>query len=286
MPKGVETEYAKQFRQLPEGAVKETYMDMNDVQISQLDENIRLHYTKNTKNNIFTLTLRYGVGTKKIPMLEYSVALMNSAGMMPDMDPQSFRRRLSELGGRIAYGVSESYLTVQILGEDEHMEEICKLVNMQILMPKLDKKQLDAFKGQELNSRFTLKKMHSVWADALREYVLYGKESRFLDVVPFMDIYDMNELRLSTDFQEATKYALDVHYCGTHCLCRTESNLPHRRRFATDRPTPSRRSSSCLTAKCSRPLSISISTASPTISRMMSCAKPSISISPVGSRAL
>ena len=226
MPKGVETEYAKQFRQLPEGAVKETYMDMSDVQVSQLDENIRLHYTKNTKNNIFTLTLRYGVGTKKIPMLEYSVALMNSAGMMPDMDPQSFRRRLSELGGRIAYGVSESYLTVQILGEDEHMEEICKLVNMQILMPKLDKKQLDAFKGQELNSRFTLKKMHSVWADALREYVLYGKESRFLDVVPFMDIYDMNELRLSTDFQEATKYALDVHYCGTHTPAEVQAALP------------------------------------------------------------
>ena len=68
--------------------------------------------------------------------------------------------------------------------------------------------------------------MHSVWADALREYVLYGKESRFLDVVPFMDIYDMNELRLSTDFQEATKYALDVHYCGTHTPAEVQAALP------------------------------------------------------------
>ena len=153
-------------------------------------------------------------------MLEYSVALMNAAGMMPDVDPQSFRRKLSELGGRVNYSVSESYLTITIFGEDENMAAICNLVNMQILMPKLDKKQLDAFKGQELNSRFTLKKMNSIWPDALREYVLYDKQSKFLDVVPFMDVYNMNELQLSTDFQQATKYALEIfsHILNTACI--------------------------------------------------------------------
>lgn len=226
MPKGVETEYARNFRQIPAGEVKQTYMDMKDVQVINLDKDIRLHYTPNTKNNIFTLVLKYGVGTKKMPMLEYSVALMNSAGLMPNIDPQSFRRQLSELGGSVSYSVSDSYLTIEILGEDEHMQEICNLVNTQILMPKLDKKQLDAFKGQELQSRWTLNKMHSVWPSALREYVLYDKESKYLDVVPFLDIYDMNELTLSMDFQKAVKYALDVHYCGTHTPEEVRSALP------------------------------------------------------------
>jgi len=226
MPHGVETDYAKAFRQLGESERKQTFSDMKDVQVLPIDKNIRLHYTHNDKNGVFSMILRYGVGSKKIPMLQYSVSLMNSAGMMPDTDPQSFRRKLSELGGRVRYQVDDSYLTIQIVGEDAHMKEICELISMQILMPKLDKKQLNAFKGQELQSRYVMMKMQSIWPDALREYVLFDKQSEYIDVVPFMEIYDMTELRLSTDFQQATKYALDVHYCGTHTVAEVQAALP------------------------------------------------------------
>ena len=211
---GQETEYAKAFKQLPSGELKQTYMDMNDVTVTPIDENITLHYGTNPKNNIFSLTLQYGIGTGKKPMLEPVAELMNMSGIMPGTTPQEFRRELAELGGRCGYGVDRSYFYVSIYGDEENLAEICKLVQRQMLFPKFEKKQFEAVKGRELSNRFMLSKIDEVQSAALREYVLYGDQSDFINVVPFMDIYYLDELKLKTEFLAATQYALDIYYCG------------------------------------------------------------------------
>lgn len=230
MPKGVETEYAKEFKKLPEGEVKQTYMDFADVTVLPMGDLIKLHYTPNTKNSIFTLTLRYGVGTKKRPMLEYVTSLMNVAGIMPSTEPQAFRRELSELGGRVNYKVDDSYFTVSITGDEANLAKICQLVQRQMLLPKFDHRQFEAMQGSELSNRYMLDKIDGVQAEALREYILYGDASNYIDVVPFMDIYRMDESKLKKEFVEATEYALDIHYCGAKPVDEVkkllESNLP------------------------------------------------------------
>ena len=224
--KGVETEYSKMFKQIPEGEVKISYVDMNDVTVKQLYDNVRLHYTKNPKNDVFTLTLRYGVGTEKMPMLEYAVDMMNVAGMQPADDAQSFRKRLAELGGRCTYSVSESYLTISIIGEDKNLEDICRLVNLQILMPKHDDKQFQNIKGNELRARMTMSKADEAQAPALLDYVMYGNKSEYIDMLPFKEVYDMDLIKVNTTFLNATKYALDAHYVGNRPIEEVEKALP------------------------------------------------------------
>ena len=209
-----ETEYAKNFKALPNGEIKQTFMDMNDVAVENIDNNIKLHYANNPKNDIFSLQLTFGIGTAKMPMLEFVTSLMNVAGIMPSTEPQDFRRQLAELGGRCGYGVSDSYFNVTIVGEEKNLAEICQLVQRQMLFPKFDTKQFDAVKGSELSSRFMMSKMDGLQANALREYVLYGDKSHYIDVLPFMDIYYMDEVKLKQAFMEAIKYELDIHYCG------------------------------------------------------------------------
>lgn len=211
---GVETEYAKAFKALPEGELKQTFVDMTDVQTQQLDEHITLCYTPNPKNDVFSLQLRYGVGTEKKPMLQYVTSLMNRAGIMPNTEPQDFRRQLAELGGHLSYGVSDSYFYVSIFGEEKNLEKICNLVQRQMLFPKFEQKQFDAVKGSALSNRFMMQRMDDVQADALREYVIYGEESEYLKMVPFMDIYHLDEAKLKTQFMGATKYDLRINYCG------------------------------------------------------------------------
>ena len=209
-----ETEYAKQFKALPNGELKQTFMDMNDVVVEEIDNNVKLHYATNPKNDIFSLELIFGVGTTKMPMLEYVTSLMNVAGITPGIEPQAFRRQLAELGGRCGYSVNSSYFSVTIVGDEKNLAEICQLVQRQMLFPKFDTKQFDAVKGSELSSRFMMSRMDGLQADALREYVLYGDKSNYIDVLPFMDIYYMDELKLKVAFMEAIKYELDIHYCG------------------------------------------------------------------------
>ncbi len=224
--KGVETEYSKAFKLIPTGEVVETYMDINDVKVVDVDKNVKLHYTPNPKNDIFTLTLRYGVGTAEMPMLEQAVSLMNRAGIQPLTDAQQFRRQLAELGGRCAYSVSNSYLTISIVGEDKNLEEICKLVNRQILMPKLDQRQFEVAQGSAYRSRLLISQYDEVQADALLEYVLYGDKSEYIDVVPMADIRAMNLTKVNTTFLQATRYALDAHYVGTRSIDEVKNALP------------------------------------------------------------
>ena len=211
---GQETEYAKAFKQLPSDPIKQTFMDLNDVTVTPIDENVTLHYGANPKNDIFSLTLRYGVGSGKKPMLEPVAELMNMSGIMPGVTPQEFRRQLAELGGRCGYGVDRSYFYVSIYGDEAHLAEICQLVQRQMLFPKFEQKQFEAVKGSELSTRFMLSKRDDVLSDALKEYVLYGEQSDYIDVVPFMDIYYLDESKLKAEFLSATRYALDIYYCG------------------------------------------------------------------------
>ena len=85
-----------------------------------------MYCTPNVKNNIFSLRLKYGVGTYELPLLEYASALMNMSGIKgtPGLKPAEFRAQLAKLGGKCSYAVSEDYFYVDIEGNEANLEEI------------------------------------------------------------------------------------------------------------------------------------------------------------------
>lgn len=215
--KNAKTAYAAEFRQLPHGELQRTFNNFNDVTISTLGENVTLHYTPNTKNDIFTLTLRYGAGRHELPMLPYATALMNNAGIqtLPKIEGKDFKQQMAELGAEVSYSCDDSYFIVSISGDDENMNKIMNLVNRQLLMPYLEQKQLDAVKGSEFFSRLSRPKRTAAQKSALLQYALYGKKSPYLDEVPFKDIWSLGVPNIQSLIAQARTYALDVFYCGT-----------------------------------------------------------------------
>ena len=226
--KDAHTAYAAEFATLPKGELKQTFNDFNDVQLSSLGENVTLHYTPNNKNDLFTLILRYGVGSHEMPLLPYATMLMENAGIMgsPNVEGKDFDQQVAELGGSVAYGCSDSYFSVYISGEDENYAKIMNLVNRQLLMPYLEQKQLDAVKGSEFFSRYSRQKRTAVQKSALVQYALYGKKSSYLDEVPFIDIWQLGLPRVQSLVAQAREYALDVFYCGTLPQDQLVANLP------------------------------------------------------------
>ena len=215
--KNAKTAYAEEFQKLPKGQLKQTFNDFNDVQVSSLGENVTLHYTPNSKNDIFSLTLRYGVGEHEMPLLPFAATLMNDAGIMssPNVEGKDFKQQMAELGASVSYGCNDSYFTIAISGEDGNINKIMNLVNRQLLMPYLEQKQLDNVKGSEFFSRYSRQKRTAVQKAALMQYALYGKKSSFLDEVPFVDVWQMGLPKVQSLVAQARSYALDVYYCGT-----------------------------------------------------------------------
>ncbi len=227
-PKGVETAYAKEFVKIPTTKSVETFNDFADVKNVQLYDKVNLAYSNNTKNDVFSLTLRYGVGGEKLEKLPYAAALMNSAGMMPDLSAQDLRRKYSELGACYSFAADDSYFYISIYGDEKNLAEIVRLMSAQILMPNLDNKQIKAMISGAYWGRMSEKRIPSVVSSALLEWVLYGEKSKFIDRLDKDDLYKysvaqdgtftesflINKENLTETLNEAKGYNVDMFYCG------------------------------------------------------------------------
>ena len=227
-PKGQDSPYALAFKQIPETPVEMVYNNFNDVKIKPIYDGVKLFWTENNKNDVFNLTLRFGVGTKEMPKLQYAASLLNSAGMMPNVKAQDLRRQFSELGASCSFGADDSYFYINVYGDDKNLEEICRLMTAQALMPLLDDQQVKSTVTSTYFSRFSEKRNPNILSSALLEYIIYGNNSRYIDRIPMEELYKysivdgtviesflVNKTNLTTTIQEATDYEVDIHYCGT-----------------------------------------------------------------------
>ena len=226
--KNAKTAYAEEFKKLPKGELKQTFNDFNDVKVSSLGDNITFHYTKNDKNDIFSLQLRYGIGEHEMPLLPYVATMMDNAGIQgqPPTKGKDLAQQLAELGGYVSYDCDDSYFYISISGEDENMPKIMNLINRQLLMPYLDQKQLDNVKGSVFFSRLSRQKRTAAQKSALVSYALYGKNSPYIDEVSFSEIYGLTLPKIQSLVAQARNYALDVYYCGTLPEDKVKADLP------------------------------------------------------------
>lgn len=214
-PKGKTSEYATYLKNIPVAPVEEVYNNFGDVKIINMYDKITLHHSENPLNDYFSLTLKYGIGTKLMPKLKYAVDLMNSAGVMPDKDAQTVRREFSELNATCSYRVTDDYLYINLVGSEANLEEICRLMTLQTLMPKLDEKQLNRVIGNEISTRLMFEKKNAdMLGSAFMEYVLYQDQSDYIDRLKLEEIYYLTISELTGEIVRATDYELEIHYVG------------------------------------------------------------------------
>jgi predicted Zn-dependent peptidase len=187
---------------------------MTDVQIKTVNEKSKLFYTKNPENEVFTLRLKYGVGTAKMPNLDLAAYLMNNAGIMGQMEAQEVKQMLSNLGASCNFYVDDSYLTIIMQGFESNLKESCNLLTRQVLFPKLDEKQMNSLKSVAYQGRQLEKESTEDMSDALNNYLLYQNKSDYIDRPELDKILDLTISNLTGDFQRATDYEAEIHYVG------------------------------------------------------------------------
>ncbi|MDR1526379.1 MAG: insulinase family protein [Dysgonamonadaceae bacterium] len=213
-PREAETDYSKAFHLLPVKR-QNVFADMNSVTIRPINDRSKLFYTPNPENDIFTLVLKYGIGTKKMPKLELAAPLVNNAGIMGSMKAQEVKQAFSNLGATCRYQVDDNYLYVFMEGFEANIAEACRLMTRQILLPELDEKQMNSLLSNQLQSRKIEKNSNEIQSQALREYLLYGKQSDYIDRLPLDDIIHLTVSELTGEIQRATDYEAEIHYTGS-----------------------------------------------------------------------
>ena len=212
--KGQSSAYAGWFRSMQAPAYDETPVDWNKVQEKQINTYSRLYYTQNTRNDVFTLILKYGANSSLLPKLKYGASLMNSAGIMASFDSKEIKEEFARLGATYSVRTDEDYLYVILRGYEDNLKEDCLLLTRLLLMPKLDKKQLGNVIGGAATERFIRKDDLDYLSEALRDYIEYGDESKYKKELTDNELINMDIASLTGSVLEATNYAAEIHYSG------------------------------------------------------------------------
>ena len=214
-PHHPQSEYARQFEAIPVKRLPVKFADMNEVQSRQVNDRSKLFYTKNPENNVFSIEIKYGIGTARMPILEWAAPLMNNAGIMGLMEAQEVKKAFNELGATCRYRVDNNYLYVIMEGFEENLETSCQLMTRQILLPKLDEKQWNNLKGGVYFNRTIEKDQVESIESAMLNYLLYHEKSDQIDRLPMTQIIDLTYGNLTGEFQRATDYEAEIHYVGS-----------------------------------------------------------------------
>ncbi|MDL2303720.1 insulinase family protein [Bacteroides sp. OttesenSCG-928-D19] len=214
-PEGQQSLYAQQFKNMPIGTVNENFLNFDDVQVKPVNERSKVFYTHNTQNEVFTLILKYGVGTKEFPKLDIAADLMNNAGIMGAYEPQELKKEFSRLNITSRVLATKDYLYIIMQGYDGNLTEACQLLSRQILMPKLDEKQLNNIKGGILGDRQQRKDNVQVLGDALSQYMRYQDKSNYIDELTDKQIMDLQISELTGDINRASNYETEIYYTGS-----------------------------------------------------------------------
>lgn len=122
---------------------------------------------------------------------------------------------MSKLNASYSVQADDNYLTVTMRGYEETLPQACQLLARQILMPKLDDKQLSRIKGAILGDRQQRKENTSLLANALTQYTRYQNKSSYIDELTDKEIYELQISELTGDINRASNYEAEIFYCGT-----------------------------------------------------------------------
>jgi predicted Zn-dependent peptidase len=202
--------YAKHFDNIKTTAPREKYVDFNkDIKTVEAKGGIT-YLTKNPVNDIFSLTIKFGIGEHKVPMLEYAASAMNYAGTEAH-DLMAYKKEFSKIG--CTYGVysNKSYTIIQLEGVEKNYNQAIKLLSELILTPVLDQKKIDKILEEVKTERKMETSEPDNVASALLDYVQHKEQSDFLKRLSLKEIKALQAKDLVTTFKDASNYYTEIH---------------------------------------------------------------------------
>ncbi|MEI7596670.1 MAG: insulinase family protein [Bacteroidota bacterium] len=217
------SEFAKKIEAMPEVFNEKRFIEFNpatapngkvDVSVGDISNNIHYFYTENPINQIFTLNLKYGVGTAKLFLLDNANAYIGFIGTN-DMSYDDFQMKLSALGGSMYTNADKNYFNVEIKGLDENFNAIVDLVSNYLKNMKADDKQLEKLtQWAKAERKMETKEPFSI-SSALKDYSMYKNESAFLKRLSISQIKALKSDSLISVVKKALQYEAEYAYVGT-----------------------------------------------------------------------
>lgn len=173
-----------------------------------------LYATPNRVNDVFTLAIGFGLGTRDRKELGAAYDLLELAGAGA-LDAEAFRKALFALGVSLSYSVDERWMAVGLSGLEANLEAALKLLFEQVAKPRIEAGTLDKMVQVAIGAHADNRKNPGYVMHALREFAQRGTESTVLLELSDRELKGLKQDRLVALAREPWQYPADVRYVGT-----------------------------------------------------------------------
>jgi len=207
--------YGKSLEKIPVQEEKPRFVDFGkDVQTISLSDLATLYVTPNVVNQIFTFKISFEIGVLEQPLLKYLTSYIPLLGTNA-LSFNQFRTRLQTLGSTLDFEADDHCFHVKVSGFDRAFGETIAEVNDFMANVKAENNKLKTLIDDAKVTQKAFFKSNNEVAEALFEYIQYGKYSQFLNKPSLKELKKIKGQVLIDLFHEIQKIECSIHYCGT-----------------------------------------------------------------------
>ncbi|MSS72574.1 MAG: insulinase family protein [Candidatus Latescibacteria bacterium] len=210
-----QSNFVKEILAMSVKEIEPVFVDANrDYKIVDYHDGVRLYYSRNPLNDLFSLTLSVDFGTSQDPKISVAAQLLDKSGA-GKYSAEALKKEWYKLGTDFRISAGENETTVSISGLDEGFAPSLSLLMDLLKKPVADTTTLNELIKIILVSREDAKKDFRTISDALSRYHRYGKESYYLRMLPNEAIQKLTVDELHGVTKNLLGYKHTLSYAGS-----------------------------------------------------------------------
>jgi len=213
--KNSQSEFAARFRQADNTEIIPKFISPEtDVVQKDLGRGNKLFVSQNPYNKLASMMVKFNAGQHLNPY--YAILPMAMDNATPEgFELKEFKKKQAELNCSVFFYWEKEFLCARISGEEGNIFRMLSLLNKILRNPQLSASSLELVHSRMEVSVKQEKKRPSEMGRALREFVLYGNKSDYLNRPKLSDLKSIDREQIAGLMKEISSNPGSLHYCGT-----------------------------------------------------------------------
>ena len=227
---------------LPAEEIEPTFVDpVKDYRIVDYHDGVRLYYSRNPINDLFSLSITVELGNNQNNKMGIAARLLDKSGTVSHTS-EALKKEWYKLGTEFSLSAGNNETTVTISGLDENLDASLGLMEELVNNPTANDATLDELAKIILAEREDTKKNHRTIQGGVVLFNRYGKESRYLRMLPNEALGELTVEELHALVRRLLRYKHTIAYTGSLPLQQVLTTLKkhHQISGALEAPPPYR----------------------------------------------
>ena len=217
--------FAREVLAMPFKQIEPVFVDpTKDFRVTNYSDGVKLYYSKNPLNDLFSLTISLDLGTRQENRIGIAAQLLDRSGT-PKFDAEDLKKEFYKIGADFSMVAAENETTISLSGLDESFGRALGLLMDLLKNPTADDDTFKELIQIILVKREDAKKDFRTISSAVSQFNRYGKDSSFLQMLPNAAVQKLTREEVLGLIPRLLSYKHTLSYTGSLPLEKVVSTL-------------------------------------------------------------